>query len=150
MTDLLISIPIESNESDETSETNPRRAYTPIDDLGDDAMCDNYILYDESSVPEKVTMDQAIEKMIHHKNHMYLTSKNLWCIHIGSFIKYLLNHNKELYDDLDKFVDSMDPNPCKEFIKKHEKEEKLKYILEQKAEIINFNQIFHDNKQPTW
>jgi hypothetical protein len=63
--------------------------------------------------------------------------------------KYLLNHNKELYDDLDKFVDSMDPNPCKEFIKKHEKEEKLKYILEQKEEIINFSQIFYGNESST-
>jgi hypothetical protein len=146
MTDLLISIPIETNE---TTETNPRRAYTPIEELGDDAMCDNYILYDESSIPEKVTIDQAIEKMIHYKNHMYLTSKYVWCIHTEPFIKYLHHHNKELFDDLDKFVDSMDPNPCKEFIKKHEKEEKLKYILEQKEEIINFHQIFYGNESST-
>jgi hypothetical protein len=143
MTDLLISIPIETND------TNPRRAYTPIDELGDDAMCDNYILYDESSISVKVTMDEAIEKMIHHKNHMYLTSKNLWCIHAEPFIRYLLSHNKELFDELNNIIDSMNPNPCKEFIKKHEKEEQIKYILEQKSEKINFNQLFHDNKQPT-
>jgi len=146
MTDLLISIPIETTE---TNETNPRRAYTPIDELGDDAMCDNYILYDESSVPEKVTIDEAIEIMIKHKNHMYLTSKNRWCVHHNRFITYLLRHNKELFDELNNMIDSMNPNPCKEFIKKHEKEEQLKYILEQKTEIINFNQLFHDNTQPT-
>jgi hypothetical protein len=146
MTDLLISIPIEKNE---TNETNPRRAYTPIDDLGDDAMCDNYILYDETSIPEKVTIEQAIEKMIHHKNHMYLASKYIWCIHDNPFIRYLHRHNKKLFDELNNIIDSMNPNPCKEFIKKHEKEEQLKYILEQKEEFINFNQIFYDNKPPT-
>jgi hypothetical protein len=142
MTDLSISIPVETNDVG----TNPRRAYTPIDDLGDDAMCDNYILYDESSVPEKVTIDQAIEKMIHHKNNMYLTSKNMWCIHADPFIRYIHRHNKELFEELNKFIDSMNPNPCKEFIKKHEKEEKLKYILEQKEELINFHRIFYEDK----
>jgi len=143
MTDLQISIPVETNE---TNETNTRRAYTPIEELGDDAMCDNYILYDESSIPVKVTLDEAIKKMIHYKNHMYLTFKKLWCIHTDPFIKYLQCHNKELFDELNKFIDSMDPNPCEEFIKKHEKEEKLKYILEQKEEIINFHQLFHGDK----
>jgi hypothetical protein len=100
----------------------------------------------------KVTIDEAIEKMIHHKNHMYLTSKNLWCIHVDTFIKYLLSRNKELFDELNNIVDSMNPNPCKEFIKKHEKEEKekkLKYILEQKEEFVDFHSLFHGNKQPT-
>jgi hypothetical protein len=103
--------------------TRPR-AYTLPDDLGEDAMCDNYILYDEHSVPVKVTIDDAIKIIIAHKNHMYLTRRNVWNVRHHPLVTYLSRHNAELLKELNNTIDSMDPNPCEEFIKENEKKER--------------------------
>jgi len=128
MTDLKISIPSESN----VYSCGP---YTPIDELPVGAMCDNYIYYDNgNSKLEKVTIDEAIEIIIKHKNHMYLTRKNMWCIHMHSLVHYLSIHKPDLYQELENIIDTMDPNPCKEFIYNEEKPEREKKQKEELRE----------------
>jgi hypothetical protein len=117
--------------------TRPR-AYTLPDDLGEDAMCDNYILYDEDSVPVKVTIDDAIKIIIDHRNYMYLARKNVWNVRHHPLVTYLLRHDPELFKEINTIIDKMDPNPCEEFIKENEKkdqQDKLRKQQEFAAEV---------------
>jgi hypothetical protein len=77
MAELKISIPYESTK-DNISEIKPCGSYTPIDDLGEDAMCDNYILYNHpNAIPVKVTIDEAIQIIIESTCHRYKSIKNM-------------------------------------------------------------------------
>jgi hypothetical protein len=118
-------------EISSSPESYPPRCYTPIDELGDDAMCDNYIVYDEHSIPVKLTIDEAIKIIIDHKNHMYLTYRNMWNVRHHPLVTYLLRNDPELFKELNIIIDKMDPNPCDEFIKENEKKEQEEKLQKQ-------------------
>jgi hypothetical protein len=115
MAELKISVPLESIEND-MSKPELYRSYTPIDELGDDALCDNYIFYDECSVPVKVTIDEAIQIIIKHNCHIKKSYINIWNHRYEPLYVYLSKHNPDLLEEINNEIGCMVPDPYEEFL----------------------------------
>jgi hypothetical protein len=139
MAELTISIP---------PEPKTQGPYTPIDELNPEAMSEIYIEYEENKYIgpniddyEKVIVGKSVNDAtqiiidyINHRNESRFLGLNR-AVYIHPMISFLSKHNKLLLKELKSIVDSLNPNPCEEFmknLKRKEQEKKEKEELREK------------------